>query len=86
MLCKKDVCSRHRVSVVVYLGDQSRCFRASLCSRDARWIEPFLEECRGKSETWQQAGHNPDFNEARLAEILEFIKWAPDNEVAQGGN
>ena len=80
MLCDKDLCSQHRVEVVVYLNDQSHCFRAALCRRDARWIEPFLKQCQNKSLSWHRAGHNPEFNEARLKELLEFVKWVPDGE------
>ena len=80
MLCDKDLCSQHRVEVLVYIGEKSEYFRAALCRRDARWIEPFLKECRNKSRTWDRVGHNPEYNEKRLKEILEFIKWTPDDE------
>ena len=74
MLCDKDLCQAHRVEVVVFLSDPSHCFRASLCHQDALSVEPFLFECKNKSLTWQRAGQNPEFNEARLKEVLDFIK------------
>jgi len=86
MLCDKDLCHEHRVEVVVYLNASDHCFRASLCRRDARWIEPFLKECQNKSLTWHRAGHNPEFNEARLKEVLGFIKWGPDKERGEIGS
>ncbi len=73
MVCGKDLCSKHRVELVFYLDYQSDAFRASLCREDAQPLVPFLESLARKSDTWKKAGQNPDFNEARLAEILLFL-------------
>jgi len=75
MVCGKDLCSEHRVELVVYLDRQDRDFRASLCQKDAQPLVPFLEMLKGKSTSWRKAGQNPEFNEARLDEILKFLSW-----------
>lgn len=76
LVCGKDLCRDHRVVLRVYLDREDKGFRAPLCSDDARPLAPFLEQLTGKSTTWEKVGHNPEFNEARLAEILEFLKKA----------
>ena len=73
MVCDKDLCSKHRLELVIYLDFQDQSFRASLCPEDALPLRPFLEKLAGRSLTARRAGHNPEFNEARLADILQFI-------------
>lgn len=73
MVCDKDLCSNHRLELVFYLNYQSKTFRASLCPHDAQPLLPFLSSLMGKSTSERKAGHNPEFNEARLREILAFL-------------
>jgi len=75
-VCGKDLCNKHRLELVIYLDYQSHCFQASLCPVDAKPLLPFLESLKGKSDTWQKAGHNPEFNEKRLTEIVWFLSDA----------
>ena len=74
MVCDKDLCPKHRIEVVIYLNRQDWAFRASLCREDAQPLLPFLESLAGKSTSWQKAGHNPEFNEKRLTDILFFLR------------
>ena len=76
LICEKDLCSHHRLELLIYLDRQDRAFRASLCPVDGNILLPILNSFQGKSDTWQKAGHNPEFNEARLAEVIEFLKQA----------
>ncbi len=73
MVCGKDLCSKHRVELIVHLDRQDRAFRASLCPTDALPLRPFLESLLGKSKSWEKAGQNPEFSEARLGEIVMFL-------------
>ncbi len=73
MVCGKDLCSKHRVELNIYLDRHDQAFQVSLCREDAQPLVPFLESLAGKSDTWRKVGQNPDFNEARLAEILLFL-------------
>ena len=75
MLCDKDLCHEHRIELVIYLDRQDRMFQASLCQQDAQPLVPFLKMLKGKSDSWRKAGHNPEFNEARLGEMLKFLSW-----------
>ena len=82
MVCEKDLCHEHRVELVVYLDRQDRAFRASLCPEDAVPLGVVLKMLQGKSTSWKKAGHNPEFNEARLIEIIQFLAmWIPANRV-----
>lgn len=76
LMCDKDLCSKHRLELVIYVDRQDRCFRASMCLVDAQPLLPILEIFQGRSTDWRKAGHNPEFNEARLEEILNFLKQA----------
>ncbi len=76
LLCEKDLCSKHRLEVVIYLDRQDYPFRASLCPADGNILLPILNKFQGKSTSWQKVGQSPEFNEARLGEILEFLKKA----------
>ena len=73
MVCGRDLCSHHRLELVIYLDRQDRSFRASLCRQDAQPLRSFLESLAGKNTSWQKAGQNPEFNEQRLADILLFL-------------
>jgi len=73
LLCNKDLCRDHRVGLIIFLSTDVGSFRASLCPDCAKPLRPILEGFRGKTTTERQAGQNPEFNEARLAEILEFL-------------
>lgn len=77
LLCGKDLCRYHRIEVVIYLDRQDWCFRASLCRDDAQPFLPFLKSLKGKSATERQAGQNPEFNEARLVDIIRFLFRIP---------
>lgn len=76
MVCDKDLCPKHRVELVICLDRSDWSFRASLCPEHAQPLRPFLESLAGKITSWQKVGHNPEFNEKRLAEILEFLSAA----------
>jgi len=76
LMCDKDLCPNHRLELLIYLERQNYPFRASLCPVDAQPLLPLLESWKAKSTTWEKAGQNPEFNEARLAEILDFLKKA----------
>jgi len=75
LLCDKDLCPKHRIEVVIYVDRQDWAFRASLCQEDAQPLLPFLCNLVGKSTTERKAGQNPGFNEARLADIINFIRY-----------
>jgi len=76
LVCGKDLCRDHRLILTVYLNRQDREFRVALCPEHAQPLMPILEGFIGKSATWEKAVDNPEFNEARLAEILNFISKA----------
>jgi len=76
LVCNKDLCPKHRLELVIYLKHQDWPFRASLCIEDAIPLRPVLISFKSLSTSWEKAGHNPEFNEARLAEILEFLTQA----------
>jgi len=84
LVCGKDLCSKHRLELVIYLNRQDQCFRASLCREDAQPLLPILESYQQKSDTWRKAGHNPEFNEARLAEMLDFMRGDVRKQVPAG--
>lgn len=73
LVCGKDLCSKHRLELVIYLERQDRHFRASLCSEDAQPLMPFLEGLAGKGDSERKSGQNPEYNEARLQDILKFL-------------
>ena len=73
MVCGKDLCSKHRVELVIYLNYGSEAFRVSLCREDAQPLLPFLEGLIGLCSDWQKAGQNPEYNEARLRELIVFL-------------
>jgi len=73
LICDKDLCKDHRLELRIYLDRQDRSFRASLCPVDAQPLLSILESYQGKSTSWEKTGHNPDFNEAQVNNILHFI-------------
>ena len=74
LVCGKDLCPEHRLELVVYLDRQDWAFRASLCREDALALAPVLKNLAGKSIGKERVGQNPEFNEARLADILAFLR------------
>lgn len=75
LICGKDLCRDHRLVLRAYLNREDKGFRAALCPEDAKPLMPILEDFKGRSATWEKAADNPEFNEARLVEILDFLKW-----------
>ena len=76
LVCRKDLCRKHRLVLEMYLERRDQVFRAALCLDDGLPLLPILNVFLGKGTTWEQAGHNPEFNEARLREIREFLQGA----------
>jgi len=84
LVCGQDLCDDHSVELKVRLcGDKSFSsgFEAYLCPAHALPLLKFLKELEGKSvasrgDDWLATGHNPQFNEVRLTEILDFLKRA----------
>lgn len=73
LICGKDLCRDHRLVLRVYLDREDKGFRVALCQDDAQPLVPFFKNLRGKSITWDRVGQNPEFNEARLKEIMDFL-------------
>ena len=73
LVCGKDLCPKHRVELEIHLDRRDQEFMASLCPEDAQPLLPVLKAFRGTS-TLEKAGRNPEFNEARLDEILAFLE------------
>jgi len=73
IVCGKDLCSKHRLELIIYMDYESQAFRVSLCREDAQPLRPFLESLAGKSTNWEKAGQNPEYNERKLAEVLLFL-------------
>jgi hypothetical protein len=63
----------HHLDLSIILHRLDWHFLARLCPTDSQPLRPFLETLKGKSTSWEKVGHNPEFNEARLADILEFL-------------
>jgi len=76
LVCGKDLCRDHRLVLRVYLDREDKGLRAPLCPKDTEPLLPFLDSLKGKSTSWEKVGHNPEFNEARLGEILNFLRKA----------
>lgn len=76
IICGKDICRKHEVRVLVEASMYYKTgARACLCIPDAKPLLPFLKTLVGKS-TWRSAGHNGEYNEARLAELITLIEAA----------
>ena len=67
---KEDMCRNHALTLEVTIGHQRPGFRAYLCPLHAQPLQPFLAQLMNMSGGWEQ------YNVARLAEILEFLKKA----------
>jgi len=80
LACGKDLCREHTVEFGVRLqGDHYAGFQANLCPTDAASLLPILEGLIGKSAAregsdWLATGHNPEFNEAKLEAVVQFLK------------
>jgi hypothetical protein len=74
MVCGKDLCSKHRVELAIHLDRRDWVFQASLCPEDAQTLLPFLVSLKDKSTSWEKAGQNPEFNEARLMDIIVLLQ------------
>ena len=85
-VCQKDLCPKHDLGISIHLerlegsfGDPYK-FNAELCPEHALPLLPILEAYAQYPGSWESAGHNAEFNAARLAEVLAFLR------KAEGGN
>jgi len=79
-VCKKDLCPSHSLTMTIHLERSDRCFRIELCPGHALPMLPILQAYAQFPDVFESAGHNIDFNDARLNEILIFLAEERDRE------
>lgn len=79
LCCGKDLCLEHVLNLEMHIKHQRPGFSCYLCPYCAAIFEPVLMSLVLVRGSWAQIGYNPEYNEARLREILAFIiKPAPE--------
>ena len=73
LVCGKDLCSSHMLTLVVRGISPRGDFQVYLGPEDAKPLLPVLKSYHGKS-AWENSGHNAEFNEARLNEIIGLLE------------
>lgn len=79
LTCGRDICLDHTLAISFELTHQRPGFSAYLCPICSKIFEPVLLSL-SLSKTWAQIGYNPEYNQARLKEILAFIDEAQERE------
>ena len=77
LVCGKDICRNHAITLTVYLDRQDRTFRASLCPEHAQVLKPLLVGLKAAHGTWENTGQNPAFNEVQLDKIVDWLDTVP---------
>jgi len=73
-VCQKDLCPKHDLGISIHLERFDHKFNAELCPEHGLPLLPILEAYAQFPGSWESAGHNAEFNDARLAEILDFLR------------
>ncbi len=73
LVCDRDICDDHTLDLDVRVAHQSPGFSAHLCPVDALPLEPALTKLAEAKGDWGSIGHNPEYNQARLKEIRNFL-------------
>lgn len=73
LVCGKDLCSHHMLSLTLKGPNHYNPFHAYLCPQDGRPLLSILEGYRGRS-TWENCGANAESNEARLKENIGLLE------------
>lgn len=73
LVCKQDLCEKHDLALEVSIGHQQPGFRAHLCPIDAQPLKSFLKQLKIIPGDSRQIGQNPEYNAARLEDVLHFI-------------
>jgi len=76
LVCGKDVCRVHNLTLTVSLDRRDHTFTASLCPEHAQVLKPLLMGLKAAQGTWASTGHNPEFNETQLGRILHWLENA----------
>ncbi len=78
--CGKDICREHTLTTEFQIagGQRKPGFSAYFCPICSQMFKPVLVAISLSKGSWAQIGYNPEFNHARLKEILAFIKEAQE--------